>query len=331
MFDSRGHSAGLTLVPDPFHQDRTRRATDKGRKAVMHRTRRARFRPSVLTLLVLVGILAGHGQPAAASDRSPASETAFPAAGANTVLTAPYLSAGVALTRSQDTRFVDGEDSGHAALYGSEELFDAGALGNALQFQLAIGARLPYQLRAQLELGLARDLDWKGNTNYPDAGGHQPSEARLDTRQLLLAGFHDFRGWEIAPGRRARPYLGAGMGATDYRLGGYVQRFPKPDDSQGYLRRGPGGEIPFTALPGGSGQNFTWMLTAGIAIPIGGSTVLDLSWRYTDAGKIRTDTGDIAVVRYREDGTRREIPIPINETAADYRIHSVLVALRFRF
>ena len=329
MFDSR--PVGLPLFPDALRQDRTHRAMNKRRKAVMHRGRRARFRTAVLPLLVLVGILAGHGQPAAASDRSPASETAFPAAGAEAVLNAPYLSAGVALIRSQDTRFVDGEDSGHAALYGNEELFDAGAVGNALQFHLAVGARLPYQLRAQLELGLARDLDWRGNTNYPGSGEHQPSEARLDTRQLLLSGFHDFPGWEIAPGRRARPYLGAGLGITDYRLGGYVQRFPEPVDSQGYLRRGPGGEIPSTTLAGGSGQNFTWMLTAGIAIPIGGSTDLDLSYRYTDAGEIRTDIGDIAVVRYREDGTRREIPIPINETSADYRIHSFLVVLRFQF
>ena len=52
---------------------------------------------------------------------------------------------------------------------------------------------------------------------------------------------------------------------------------------------------PFTALPGGSGRNFTWMLTAGIGIPIGGSIHLDLSYRYTDAGEIRTDVGDIAI------------------------------------
>ena len=184
---------------------------------------------------------------------------------------------------------------------------------------------------AQLELGLARALDWRGNTNYRTSGARQPSEATLDTWQLLLAGFHDFPGWEIAPGRRARPFLGAGIGIAGYRLGGYVQRFPEPDDPQGPLRRSPGGEIPFTALPGGSGRNFTWMLTAGIAIPIGGSIHLDLNYRYTDAGEIRTDVGDIAIVRYREDGTRNEIPVRIDETAADYRTHAVLAALRVEF
>ena len=71
------------------------------------------------------------------------------------------------------------------------------------------------------------------------------------------------------------------------------------------------------------------MLTAGIAIAVGGSISLDLSYRYTDAGEIGTDVGDITVVRYREDGARREIPVRINETSADYRTHSLLVALRF--
>ena len=73
------------------------------------------------------------------------------------------------------------------------------------------------------------------------------------------------------------------------------------------------------------------MLTAGIAIAVGGRTHLDLSYRYTDAGKIRTDVGDIAIVRYGEDGARREIPVRIDETSAAHRTHALLAALRFEF
>lgn len=78
------------------------------------------------------------------------------------------------------------------------------------------------------------------------------------------------------------------------------------------LGPGPGSETPFTALPRGSGRNFTWMLTAGIAIAVGGRIHLDLSYRYTDAGAIRIDAGDIAILRYREGSARREIPVRIN-------------------
>ena len=235
------------------------------------------------------------------------------------------------MMRKHDTRFADDKDSGHAALYGSKNTFDAGEVDHGLQFHLAAGTRLPYRLRAELELGFARDLKWRGNANYRNSGERQPSRARLDTRQLLLAGFHDFQGWELVPGLRIQPFLGAGLGYTDYRLRHYIQRFPEPDNPQGYLRPGPGGEIPSTALPRGSGQNFTWMLTAGLAIPVRSNIHLDLSYRYTDAGEIRTDTGDITFVRYRENGTRREIVVPINRTTADYRTRSLLAVLRFKF
>ena len=297
----------------------------------MHRIGDLRFWAALLPLVAAAWLLAVHGRTATAADDPGGAGTALPAAEANAASIAPYLSAGVALLRSRDTRFVDGADAGHAALYGSRQRFDAGALGDGLQFHLAAGVRLPYRLRAQLEFGWARALGWRGNTNYRASGERQPSEATLDIRQVLLAGFHDFPGWNIGPGRPMRPFLGAGLGITDYRIGGYVQRFPEPDDPQGSLRRGPGGEVPFTALPGGSGRTFTWMLTAGIAIPVGDNIHLDLSYRYTDAGEIRTDAGDIAIVRYREDGTRREIPVRINETSADYRTHSLLAALRFEF
>ena len=297
----------------------------------MHRSYSSGILSAVLPFLAVVWALALHAQPAAASDASSGPAPALPATGANAVGTAPYLSLGMALFRSQDARFVDGEDAGHAALYGGEELFDAGALDNALQFHFAAGVRFPHRLRAQLEFGLARAADWRGNTNYEKSGENQPSEASVDTRQFLLAGFHDFPGWKLDSGRRVQPFVGAGLGITDYRLSGYVQRFPEPDAPDGYLRRGPGGEIPYTALPGGRGQNLTWMLTAGVGIPIRGSALLDLSYRYTDSGELRTDTGDIEIVRYREDGTRREIVVPINETSAEHRTHALLVALRFEF
>ena len=143
-------------------------------------------RMAALPFLVLVWVLAVHGGPAAASDRSAGSTTALPEAGANAVLNAPYLSLGVALVRSQDTRFADGADAGHAALYGSGELFDAGALDGGPQFQFPgweiapgrrarrRGVRLPYRLRVQLELGLAREPRLAGQHELP---GLRPASA----------------------------------------------------------------------------------------------------------------------------------------------------------
>ena len=292
----------------------------------MHRISSVNVRSAILPLVAAVWLLAVHSPPVHASEAPQGS-----AAQANTSRLDPYLGAGIAFMRKHDTRFADARDSGHAALYGDEATFDAGEIDEGLQFHLAAGTRLPYRLRAELQLGFARATGWRGNTNYRNSGVHQPSRARLDTRQILLAVLQDFSGWNLAPGLRIQPFLGAGLGVTDYRLRDYIQRFPEPDDPSGYLRRGPDGETPSTALPRGSGQNFTWMATAGAAIPIRSHIHIDLSYRYTDAGDIRTRTGDINIVRYRQDSTRREILVPINRTRADYRTRSLLAALRFRF
>ena len=157
MFDCPGDLAVPTPGPDPVRRDCTRRTTGKGREAAMHRIGRAGLGMAVLTLLVLVGVLAIHDRPAAASERSPESAAALHPPDAKAVLSAPYLSAGVALIRSRDTRFVDGEDTGHAALYGNEELFDAGAVGNGLQLQLAERAESrSYRLRKAEEFACNR-------------------------------------------------------------------------------------------------------------------------------------------------------------------------------
>lgn len=275
----------------------------------------ARFRPAALAILMVACSSVVHGQPTSTA--------------ANPAGIVPYVSTGMAVIRSKGTRFADGADSGHAALYGSEHSFDAGAVDNGPQLQLAVGGRSQSGLRAQLELGVARSLDYQGNSNYRNTGARQPTKARLNTRQLLLAGFFDFPGRKIVSDRALRPFVGVGVGLTSYRLSDYVQRFPEPDNPAGYLRRGPGGEIPFTGLPGGSGRNRTWMLAAGVGLQLRENIHLDLSYRYTHTGEIRTDVGDITIVRYREDGTRRETRVQINETSADFRTHSLLVTLRF--
>lgn len=283
---------------------------------------------TTLPLLVLASSIA-LGQSVAASEKPQGSAVGLLAAAPQAARYAPYLSLGTALVRAEGARYVDGDDGGQAALYGGEGLFDAGAFKTGLQVHLAAGIRLRSGLRAQLEAGLPRAFDWRGNTNYRNAGKRQPSEATLDAWQLGLTGLYDFPGSAFGSGRAARPYLGAGAGVSGYRLSDYVQRFPDPDDAAGYLRRGPGGEIPFTAVPDGAGRTFVWTLTAGIAVRVLDTAHLDLSYRYTNAGEIETDVADVTIVRYRGNGTRREIVVPINATTVDRRTHTLAMSLRF--
>lgn len=284
----------------------------------------ARIRTAALSFFIAACGLVLCVQPASAED-TPERIASASAVDATSTGTVPYVSVGMSVIRSEGSRF---KNSGNRPLYGGGQ-FDAGRVSGPA-VQLAAGVRLPSGLRTQLEFSVARSISWQGNTNYSRSGTRQPSEATLDTLQLLMVGLYDFPGWQFVPGRALRPFLGIGVGITDYRLSDYVQRFPYPDNPDGYLRRGPGGAIPYTGLPGGSGQNFTWMLTAGVGLPLQKNTYLDFGYRFTNAGWIGTDAGNLDLVRYNESGMQREFDaITIDETSAEFRTHSLHVSLRF--
>ena len=245
-----------------------------------------------------------------------------------------YFSLGLGAVFAEETRFTDNDraDAGIAKLYGNPDIFTDGDFDTGIEWRAGMGYRLTPTLRAQVEFGVANGLDYRGNANYHRSGARQPSEAELDTRQFLFAGFYDFPSWKAARNLRVQPYLGAGAGITDYDLEDFVQQFPTPDNPHGYLRRGANGEIPLTRLPPGSGQKFTWMVSAGVVIPMTKRTRLDLSYRYTDAGEITTDVGDITIERYRQDGSRREdLFVEIDKTVAELKTHALLAAFRFEF
>lgn len=243
-----------------------------------------------------------------------------------------YFSLGLAAVFPEETRFTDSgrADSGIAKLYGSPDTFTDGDFDTGIQWRAGMGYRFTPSLRAQVKIGMSNGLDYRGNANYRRSGARQPSEAELDTREFLLTGFYDFPSWKIGGNLRIQPYLGAGAGITDYDLEDFVQRFPAPDNLHGYLRRGANGEIPLTRLPPGEGQEFTWMVSAGVVVPVTTRTRLDLSYRYTDAGDITTDVGDITIERYRQDGSRRDdLFIQIDKTVAELKTHALLAMFRF--
>ena len=175
-----------------------------------------------------------------------------------------------------------------------------------------------------MELGVTGQFTCEGQSNYTSGGPVQPTEARLKARQLLLSGFYGLG----VPGA-LHPWMGAGLGANRYHLTHYTQRFPDPDDPSGRLRRGSDGEVPYTSLPSTTGHGFAWMLTAGLTVPLGADALLDFGYRYTDAGRIGTAIGDIEVVRYNEDGSRRLLPVTINPTTAGLRFQSLTATLRW--
>lgn len=224
--------------------------------------------------------------------------------------------------RFQDVRSSDETDL--AVLYGSRSRYTDGDFDVGAGLRLGLGYDWTPRFRVLLEAGMERGLDFDGNANYSRSGDDQPSDAELSTRRLLLAGRYQVLSRRVAWLERPLGfYVAAGIGVTEYRLTSFVQRFPA-------LRRGPGGEVPLTRLPSGRDRERTLMFGLGVTVPLGARGELDFGYRYLDGGEVRTDIGDIGVVRYRADGTRRDRAIAIDRTAADFDAHMLAVTWRRR-
>ena len=211
----------------------------KGLKVALHQGSNTKSRPVTPLLLAAACGLLAPGSAVTASDESSGS-----ASRANTAGYEPYVSVGIAAVRSSGARFVDGADAGHAALYGSGNTFDAGTFDAGLTVDVAAGVRLGSALRAQLEFGVAPALNYRGNTNYRNAGANQPSEAEMDLSQAFLIGFYEFPDWEFSSSRKVSPFFGAGAGVTTYRLSGLCSTVSRPGKSARQSSHGSGRRNP---------------------------------------------------------------------------------------
>ena len=71
------------------------------------------------------------------------------------------------------------------------------------------------------------------------------------------------------------------------------------------------------------------MATAGFAVALDERGSLDLAWRYTDLGEVRTGRGTGRVVW--RDGSREPVPLDLAPTKARLAGHGVRPSLRYAF
>ena len=80
---------------------------------------------------------------------------------------------------------------------------------------------------------------------------------------------------------------------------------------------------------GGKRSGLAWMVTAGLTMAVGEGTTLDLAWRYTGLGKVRTDRGPGRVVWC--DGSRESRQLDLAPTEARLRNGGVRLSVRYAF
>lgn len=191
-----------------------------------------------------------------------------------------------------------------------------GASGDFGRFPLleaAVGKQISPWLRSELALAYRRDMSYRGQANFRGVPGEQPVSASANAFSGMANLFLDIAGLPGVNIGRFQPYLGGGVGVTHNRLGEMTYDFPANP-----------GKHKITITPPGGKTDIAFMVGIGTGIALSERTVLDISYRYTDLGRMYTDAGKAYL---------NNIPggIDIAETWAPLRSHGFFAGIRYLF
>ena len=231
-----------------------------------------------------------------------------------------YLRGGIGIDRPGDTVFTDTDCSTRmpAALYGcgtggdGARLRSAGDFGTVPAVELGLGYAAG-AIRFEALVEYRPRFTFEGHANFLAPDRRQDVSAKLSSVSGMLAGFVDLAALGLPRAGPFAPFLGAGIGVAHTRIGKTTMTFPATT----------------TTVPGGSRTGLAWMATAGVAVGLGGRVTLDLAWRYSDLGEVRTPRGPGRVVW--RDGSREPLPLDLAPTKARLRGHGVRLSLRHAF
>jgi opacity protein-like surface antigen len=190
-----------------------------------------------------------------------------------------------------------------------------GSYGNFGRYPLleaALGKQLTPWLRAEATLAWRPDLQYRGYANFAGVKGDQPVSGRADAISGLANLYFDMAGIPGIDLGRFHPYLGGGVGVAHNRLSEMTYLFP-------------GNKIhKVTITPGGSKTDIAFMAAVGTGITLTERIMLDISWRYTDLGRVETDAGRMVL---------NNIPagLDVAGTWAPLRTQGVFAGIRYLF
>ena len=232
-----------------------------------------------------------------------------------------YVRGGVGLDWSGQAQFTDKDCASvaPAALYGcgtgndGSPIRSKGDFGRIGGVELGIGRSVAGPLRLEAAVSYRPDFDFDGRANFIQVQARQPVGAQASSVSALLAGYLDLREGRLPAFNWMQPYIGAGVGVSRLEIEPTRMRFPSTE----------------TLVPGATQTEFTWMVTAGAAIALGGKVSLDIAWRYLASGDVETgqDTGQVVW----HDGRRPPLEIDLAKTRARLTSHGIQLSLRRRF
>jgi opacity protein-like surface antigen len=217
-----------------------------------------------------------------------------------------FIRAGAGHDRGRETavRDRDCSSTNPPALFGCG--FEAaGDFGNTPVFEIAAG----FGSRHRVELALAhRELELDANANFTGVSGEQPVHADGRSISAMVNA-----AVELAPASwRLRPFVAGGAGLARNSTGAVVYSFPSI------------GENAVTITRGGAHTNFAWNAGLGATFDLTPSLALDLAFRHTDLGTLRSPRGTATIIR-----PTKTLEIEVDQTRAEVATRGVMVSLRW--
>ncbi len=234
-----------------------------------------------------------------------------------------YVRGGLSLDWSLESRFTDRDCNAAAppALFGcglgsdGQTLSATGDFGFPVGIEAGVGYRLAPMFRVEGLLNYRRNSEFEGEANFLVTPAPQPVTGRLDTFTGMAVAYLDFPGFALsALASPLEPFVGLGVGVSHHDLGRLTYGFPglSPEAS--------------TVLSEGSNTSLSYMFTAGVAARLSPQLTLDLAYRYTDLGTVRSDEGPAVITRRTFVRT-----LDIAGTEADFATHGLSASVRFGF
>lgn len=231
-----------------------------------------------------------------------------------------YLRGGIGLDWPAKTVFtdIDCASTAPAALYGcgtggdGARLRSVGDFGTVPALEIGLGYTAQ-PARFELLVEYRPRFAFEGRANFLAPGRRQEVSAKLSSVSGMLAGFVDLAGPGMYRAGPWAPFVGAGIGIVRTRIGRTAMTFPATT----------------TIVPGGNRTGLAWMATAGVSVTLDERVSLDLAWRYTDLGEIRTRRGPGRVIW--RDGTRKPLPLDLAPTKSRFKVQGIRLSLRYAF
>jgi opacity protein-like surface antigen len=187
-----------------------------------------------------------------------------------------------------------------------------GDLGQTALLEAGLGIEVTDYLRVEAVLDYRPGFAFDGNANFLRSGADQPVSGDV-TQAGMMAFAHLEPLTALGVITPIRPFIGAGAGASWNEIGEMTYEFPALTQPR------------YSLMPGGQRTSFAWSVVGGAAYDISDLLTLEVSYRYSDLGEVRTDEGILFV--QKSSGT---LEIPIAETKASLTEQSVAVSFRWR-